>query len=129
MQTTRRSFLTGLGAAICATAIPLKTGAVAAPIARIIPRITTSIPHRWPLTAEYLYEVIHDLYRQAAALEPLGLTETERDAVARDIDDEIDNIRPIGVKVLIEAKMWQIAERDFMLVEPYLGLVIIKPNL
>jgi hypothetical protein len=121
MTADRRRFLAGLGATIVATACPAI--AVPSPVARVLPPIMIS-PKGWLCTAQTLIDTISEIARQVVAMGPLS--ETEREQVSEMIDDCIDQVRPMGVLVHVEAEMRDIVAGSVLVLEPEPGTIVIR---
>ena len=119
---SRRNVFAGLGAAIVALAVPSIRIGKTYTLPRIVLR---SKPASW-LTMESLYDCIRDLYAQVAELAPRGLNENERVNVAADIDTALDEVRPIGVQILIETSFENMILGEFILRENGYGTVVVS---
>ena len=122
----RRGFLAGLGAAIAVAAIPTIIPSVAP--ARVMPRIVLQ-QSSWGyggFTEAFLRASIKDIYSQVEAMAYLQPTAEERQAIADNADEVLNDIRPVGLLIKVEAPMDKMARGEFTISEPFPWSVLIS---
>ena len=130
---SRRTFFAGLGGAIVAAALPPLAADFVPPVIdpRPLPQIylRKGVPDFPYLTVRGLNSAIQDLYEQVAGLGCIGgppvLTVKEREQIVLMIDAVLDEIRPIGVRILVETPFDKMISGEFGIVEREMGTVAI----
>jgi hypothetical protein len=120
VQITCRSFLGGVGAAIIASCIPLTA---LTETVREMPRIVLTVPSQSAFTASYLAACVSDIGRQVEKIALLRPNLAEKQEVQWNIDDVLDQIRPIATLIEIKAPWDRIAAGEFAFRENRLGVI------
>lgn len=98
-ELTRRSFLLGLGASIVAAALPAIV--ISESPERIMPPIV--LKTQWDIyhgfTEKYFAECLREIFEQVKAMSYLNPSRREREAIAKNIDDVLGEIRPAGLRI------------------------------
>jgi hypothetical protein len=124
MNINRRFFVAGLGAAIVAASLPiasLSESFLPTPVF-VLPKN----PNGWFLTAQHLMDCMKAIGEQLVPYEKIALSDGDKRTIAEAIDATLWEIKPAGLRILIEAPMQALISGEFQLIESALGTVTIK---
>lgn len=98
-EITRRSFLQGLGASMVLAALPA-IGISEFPIRAMPPIILKSAGDLYSgFTEKFFRECLEDIFRQVKAMSHLHPNRREREAIAKNIEEVLWEVRPMGLLI------------------------------